>query len=374
MANPYLPVVARAAARYRVPADLLAALTQAESNFDPHAVSPAGAQGIDQFMPGTWSGSWNPFRSQSPFNPQAAIPAAALYLSRLLRQNHGSVPLALAAYNAGQGAVNAAGGQIPRIPETQNYVKTILSRRSRFPGLAAGQVPGGAPTATPPAGTPGPSPTQPTAAPGLQTIDNPAYQTTLNLQNLIQQNSENAHIPQLTLPLPPMTITQPIAPPAPSTTTTPSPTATPTPGNATTPPTRTGQFTRPVNSVNLIGFPYAGTHKPGATTPASWESDNAIDIGVPTGTPIYATADGVIGSRIGAFTNGNPYTAGLRVHLVTKGNEFYYGHLSRLVVHAGQHVRAGQIIGYSGSANGVQHLHFASRSGNPVNLFGYRGR
>lgn len=368
MSNPYLPLVARAAAQYRVPADVLAALLQQESGFNPTARSPAGALGIAQFMPGTASGM-----GVNPLNPQSAIPGAARYLANALKINHGNLSYALASYNAGQGAVNQYHG-IPPYSETQNYVRAILAGRSRFPGLANGQVPlttGGAPTATPPVSTVPATPAQPIAAAGV-TMENPAYQRTLGIQQLIQSNAQNAHIPSINLPLPAFTITQPTMPTAmPTGAPAATPTAAPATPGAAGSPTRYQNLVRPTNGAKLIGFPYQGTHKPGATTPANWESDNAIDIAVPIGTPIYATADGTIGSQIGAMGSGNPYTAGLRVHLATNGNEFYYGHLSRLVVRAGQHVRAGQIIGYSGSANGVQHLHFGARNGNPVTLFGY---
>lgn len=189
-----------------MPADLLASLLEAESSFNPRATSGAGAQGIAQFMPGTWSGSWNPFRSQSPFNQTAAIPAAALYLSRALKTNHGDVSRALASYNAGQGAVDRYGG-IPPYSETQNYVRRILGYRSQFPGLAMGNATGGA---TPPAAAPpGTSPSGTPQATGNTTIENPAYQRTVGIQNLIQQNAQNAKIPTLSLPLPAQTITQP---------------------------------------------------------------------------------------------------------------------------------------------------------------------
>lgn len=115
----------------------------------------------------------------------------------------------------------------------------------------------------------------------------------------------------------------------------------------------------------VIGVPYQGTH----TLYGNWESDNAVDLATPAGTPVVALADGTIGPQIGPLSaSGDPRLAGLRVHLVTPGNEFYYAHLSRLAVKAGQKVKAGQIIGYSGAANGVQHLHFAQRSGNPLKL------
>lgn len=127
---------------------------------------------------------------------------------------------------------------------------------------------------------------------------------------------------------------------------------------------RYGGDGRPAPSGRLIGVPHSGTH-----TLGNWESDNAIDLGMKTGTPIYAVADGVIGDRFGSLNSGNPRMAGLRLHLIGKGNHWYYAHLSRFAkgIKPGARVRKGQLIGYSGSANGVEHLHFSSQVGDPRN-------
>jgi hypothetical protein len=111
--------ILRAASRWNVSAGMLAAQLLAESNFNPNAVSPAGAQGIAQFMPGT-AGAYG---LRNPFDAAAAINAQAHLMSDLLRQFH-SIPLALAAYNAGSGAV-AACHCIP-FAETRAYVARIL--------------------------------------------------------------------------------------------------------------------------------------------------------------------------------------------------------------------------------------------------------
>lgn len=116
----------------------------------------------------------------------------------------------------------------------------------------------------------------------------------------------------------------------------------------------------PVDHGRFIGFPGQGTHSVGEG-PDNWQSDHAWDIGVPVGTPVYATRDGVIGNRIGSLGSSSSRFAGLRVYVEGGGHESYYAHLSRLTVKAGQHVRAGQLIGYSGSANGVAHVHYAER-------------
>jgi hypothetical protein len=116
----FAPLIIRAAQRWSVSAQLLAAQLYAESGFNPFARSAAGAQGIAQFMPGTAEA----MGLLDPFDPDAAINAQA-HLMRDLLGRFGSVPLALAAYNAGPGAV-AACGCIPPFPETRAYVTKIL--------------------------------------------------------------------------------------------------------------------------------------------------------------------------------------------------------------------------------------------------------
>jgi hypothetical protein len=111
----------RSAGRWNVSAALLAAQIEAESGFDPGAVSPAGAEGIAQFMPGTAAS----YGLSNPFDPAAAIDAQAHLMSDLLRQFR-SIPLALAAYNAGPGAV-APCSCVPPYPETRAYVARILA-------------------------------------------------------------------------------------------------------------------------------------------------------------------------------------------------------------------------------------------------------
>jgi soluble lytic murein transglycosylase-like protein len=116
----FVDEISRASQRWNVGAALLSAQIYAESNFNPFARSPAGAQGIAQFMPGTAAG----YGLRNPFDPAAAIDAQAHLMRDLLRQ-FGSVPLALAAYNAGPAPVQAC-GCVPSYPETQAYVAKIL--------------------------------------------------------------------------------------------------------------------------------------------------------------------------------------------------------------------------------------------------------
>jgi hypothetical protein len=110
-----------AASRWSVSAALLAAQLMAESNFNPFAVSPAGAQGIAQFIPSTAAA----YGLDDPFDPVAAIDAQAHLMSDLIHQL-GSAELALAAYNAGPAPVEAC-HCIPSIPETSAYVSRILA-------------------------------------------------------------------------------------------------------------------------------------------------------------------------------------------------------------------------------------------------------
>jgi soluble lytic murein transglycosylase-like protein len=118
----YVPDIVRASEHWSVSAILLAAQIAQESGFNPNAVSPAGAQGIAQFMPGTAAS----YGLRNPFDAAQAIDAQAHLMRDLLRQ-FGSDALALAAYNAGPGPV-AACGCVPPIPETVAYVAAILGR------------------------------------------------------------------------------------------------------------------------------------------------------------------------------------------------------------------------------------------------------
>jgi Transglycosylase SLT domain/D-alanyl-D-alanine carboxypeptidase len=113
--------ILRSAARWGVPPALMAGQLMAESGFDPSAGSPAGAQGIAQFMPSTAAA----YGLTDPYDPVAAIDAEAHLMSDLLRQL-GSPELALAAYNAGPAPVEAC-HCIPPYPETQAYVTRILA-------------------------------------------------------------------------------------------------------------------------------------------------------------------------------------------------------------------------------------------------------
>jgi peptidoglycan DL-endopeptidase CwlO len=122
---PYADLFTRAGARYGVDASLLAAVASQESSFNASAVSPAGAQGLMQFMPATAKGL-----GVNALDPTSAIDGAARYLSSLTKQ-FGSTELALAAYNAGPGTVTRYGG-VPPYTETQNYVRTVMTKAEAY--------------------------------------------------------------------------------------------------------------------------------------------------------------------------------------------------------------------------------------------------
>ena len=124
--NRYDLLIKETAAKYGVDAALVKAVVRAESNFDTGAVSRAGARGLMQLMPGTAAG----LGVEDTFNPADNIDGGVRYLSRQL-DRFGTVELALAAYNAGPGAVAEHGG-IPPYEETQNYVERVMSYRRTY--------------------------------------------------------------------------------------------------------------------------------------------------------------------------------------------------------------------------------------------------
>ncbi len=121
-------IFVEAASEYDVPVDLLKAVAQAESGFDTNAVSSCGASGIMQLMPQTAQG----LGVEDVFNARQNVTGGAKMLSYLLDDYNGDTSLALAAYNAGSGAVEKYGG-VPPYAETQNYIHKVQ-------GILEGQV------------------------------------------------------------------------------------------------------------------------------------------------------------------------------------------------------------------------------------------
>jgi len=114
------------AVRYDIPPILVAAIVEAESEFNPRAVSRRGARGLMQLMPDTASS----LRVSDTFDPYENIEGGVRHLRRLMDRYHGNLPLVLAAYNAGEQAVMAYGG-VPPYRETRRYVSRILRRIGR---------------------------------------------------------------------------------------------------------------------------------------------------------------------------------------------------------------------------------------------------
>ncbi|GAB3379267.1 lytic transglycosylase domain-containing protein [Azotobacter armeniacus] len=127
-ALPYAALVAAAAAEHGLPEALLHAVIRAESNYDPHAVSPKGAAGLMQLMPDTA----RELGVADVWDPAANIRGGARYLKRLLEMFEQDLSLAVAAYNAGPGAVIGSGSTIPPFAETQRYVPKVLEYYRRL--------------------------------------------------------------------------------------------------------------------------------------------------------------------------------------------------------------------------------------------------
>jgi soluble lytic murein transglycosylase-like protein len=149
--TPYAAEIDAAAAKYDIDPALLRGLIRQESNFNPNAGSPAGARGLTQLMPGTAAAL-----GVDPSIPAQAIEGGAKYLRQQL-DKFGKPELALAAYNAGPGAVQRYGG-IPPYAETQNYVRKVMAYAAEYrqaapaaPVAAAASVASAAATAVAPA-------------------------------------------------------------------------------------------------------------------------------------------------------------------------------------------------------------------------------
>jgi soluble lytic murein transglycosylase-like protein len=112
----------RLARQYAIDEHLVQAIITVESNFNPYAVSRAGAQGLMQLMPATAMR----YNVDDPFDPRANVEGGVQYIKDLLQRYAGDVRWALAAYNAGEGAVARYGG-IPPFPETRQYVKRVMA-------------------------------------------------------------------------------------------------------------------------------------------------------------------------------------------------------------------------------------------------------
>ena len=121
-------LIAKAARKEQVDADLIRAVVEQESGAHPCAISYRGAQGLMQLMPATA----DELGVDDPLDPEQNVEGGAKFLKQMLTRYDGDISLALSAYNAGPGRVDEEGG-IPPIPETLNYVFDILRKLDRKP-------------------------------------------------------------------------------------------------------------------------------------------------------------------------------------------------------------------------------------------------
>lgn len=127
--NGYGPLIADAARRYGVDPALVAGVIESESGFNARATSSAGAKGLMQLMDGTARG----LGVADSYDPVQNVNGGTKFLRQLLDRYNGDARLALAAYNAGGGAVDRYGG-VPPYPETQRYVPRVLAAAERYRG------------------------------------------------------------------------------------------------------------------------------------------------------------------------------------------------------------------------------------------------
>lgn len=123
----YDPAISQASELFAVDPDLVRSVIKVESNYNHNAVSPKGALGLMQLMPGTA----RELGVADPFDPTANIHGGVMYLRRMLDALEGNLPLSLAAYNAGLERVKEKKG-IPAIAETRNYVRQVLENYERL--------------------------------------------------------------------------------------------------------------------------------------------------------------------------------------------------------------------------------------------------
>ncbi len=124
----FRPIVRKTSARYELSPALISAVIHAESYYNPLAISKKGAVGLMQLMPGT-AARYGVYDRQ---NPEQNVDGGVRYLRDLLEMFDNNTALAVAAYNAGENAVISRGYKIPPFPETQKYVKRVLSLIEKY--------------------------------------------------------------------------------------------------------------------------------------------------------------------------------------------------------------------------------------------------
>jgi len=338
-----------------------AAVQFGESGFDPNARNKSsGAAGLYQLLSQGYVDRANALGGV--YNPRANIMAILPDYMSYYRAHPTLVPGAAGAAveRSGQGAQYYAQGyqHLPGMPGAGQ--PPVVPGTPGTPG-----VPGSAPMVIPGATIPGipGQRTLNTAALSRRILGSFAQSGNVNLMNLPQW-TQSAYTTTPAIP--------PIRLPSVELAGTPgTPGAAGTPGQIPTASDFSKTWLSPGFSVR--GLPYQGTHAKAFNVRGgsdNWQSENAIDIYMPKGTPIYAPVSGTLGNT-GSLGQGGRF-AGLRTNLYGNGQGFYFAHMSKLApgIKAGAKVKKGQLLGYSGEANGVQHLHFAVENGTPLSYYG----
>jgi peptidoglycan LD-endopeptidase LytH len=307
------------------------AAAYAESTLNPRATNKSsGAAGLFQLLSSGYVNQAN--KLGGVYNPRANTQAIINDYARYWKQHPGAAP-------------GEAGRDVERSGAGAGFYANPLSLLGNYGG-------GAVPAAAAPAGggglvAPPPAPAGPSFRPSAQLL--------ASLQMPVQALGASSVTPDMRVKIARFVAGKP----------TPTPrsqvAAADTPAPVNDP--KTGNWVDPVSG-KVIGTPYAGTH-----TLGNWESDRALDIAVPIGTPVRSPFGGVVGSQFGSLGSSGRFQ-GLRLHVASPANEWYGAHLSRYApgIKPGVRVRPGQVVGYSGSASGVAHLHEALRSGDPYHL------
>lgn len=312
----YEPLARQVALREGVDPDLYAALIRAESNFDPTAGSPAGAQGLAQLMPGTARGL-----GVNPNIPMANLTGGARYLRQQLRAFEGDVKLALAAYNAGPGAVRKYGG-IPPFAETQAYVPRVLGYMGQgaTPASAAPPAPDGAA----PGGGAAPPDTRLSMLRALRALREPGADRIGGLADLVALRNQAAGAPGA-----------PAASP-------------PTPALS---PAGAGGFT-------MGGGPEAHASR----ALGNWQSDLAFDLMGAAGQAVRSTVTGRV-VKVSGQPGGDPGFAGYGITIETPQGKLFFKHLGSTPLDVGSQVSPGGLIGtLDPRTAGGPHLHLGGQN------------
>lgn len=322
----YGPLADRIARQNGIPPALFRRLIGAESSWNPTAGSNMGARGLAQLMPATARG----LGVRNILDPQQNLTGGARYLAQQYR-TFGRWDLALAAYNAGPGAVRRYNG-IPPFRETQAYVPRVLGGQT-FPGLGeAQQAP--APAAAPPdaseqfAQTAGAIPGTPINSDRLwMLLENQRKRSLRGIMPAPGFQNEIAKIAQQAM-------------------------------------TRTQEAVQPGGSYPAVpglpqwtvgGTPNAGTH-----TLGNWQSDLAYDFMGKAGDPVVAGVEGVV-TNVSGSPGGNPRFAGYGITVRTPQGSLFYKHLGSKRVKVGDRIQVGTVLGtLDGAVQGGAHLHLGA--------------